>query len=340
MSDEQKQTTSDYKASNDGSKMRLQMGIPVEAPAEKAAAPIHRTGGITHRMTVRDGVVGPLEVSSAMGGTRQAGPDPVKATAVGSHGQRISLNEAQADTVVDLGGALGSTKASVWADLGYLVKDTVNGGYRVVGEQQNPSTPPTAKQPETAAPAKVEPAVDLSNVKGTSDAVDAALKTVQELAPVRYEQMVESAARGQAIDYTSIARDIGAERGDGIEAVVTAHREAGVQVLKNIDSSIDPVAYERWAQRDPGKASDIIRAVMQKNMGPLAASVREYSQQRTAMIEQKVEQANVQTTRIEGKLHISRASLGLSPTKGAGDFKTQWISLQQAIRDGHVEIAD
>jgi hypothetical protein len=60
------------------------------------------------------------------------------------------------------------------------------------------------------------------------------------------------------------------------------------------------------------------------------------------MIEQKVEQANVVTKRGEnGVLMISRASLGLAPTVKHGDFGGEtFMSVQQAIREGHIEIAD
>ena len=279
-----------------------------------------------------------------MGGTRQAGPDPVRATAVGPQGQRISLNEAKGDTVVDLGGALGSTKASVWADLGYLVKDTVNGGYRLPEEPQGFNQPAPANKQDQPVPQPpvVEPAVDLTSVKGTTSVADHTLLAVQQMAPANYEAMIESAARGKDVNYKAIANDLGVEDGgESVENMVGEFREAGIQVLRVVDPTINPLAFEKFVQRDPGKASDILRAVLSHDMGPLAKAAREYSQVRNTMIEQKVEAANVVTKRENGVLMISRASLGLAPTVRRGDFGGEtYISLAQAIREGHVEIAE
>lgn len=99
----------------------------------------------------------------------------MKATAIGSHGQRVSLTEAGPDTVIDLGGDLGSTKASVWEGMGYIERDPSGRGYRVVGSSapSAAATPPVAPpQPPVVKPAEVNPA-DVAGVPPTSAQADA-----------------------------------------------------------------------------------------------------------------------------------------------------------------------
>ena len=319
---------------------------PAGAPAPSAPAPVSTEPLIKRSQpTVRyqangDGT-GVLMTSAPTLAKVAAGPSTVQATATNSNGQRIPLSLAGMDDVIDLGGSMGATKASIWLQMGELVK-LPGGGFARPGQEQNAATPkPNEQKPNEQAP-QDQPvtASDLANVVGTTDAEEAILRDVRENVPAQFEGMIEKAARGQEIDYDGMARDMGVEGGAGIEQMVAAHRNAGIQVLRNIDPTIDPLAFEAYVQKNPDLASNIVRDMLKKDPSSLVKAGRAYVADRVNRIEQKAISMGVETKRgQDGKLYIARSAVGLQPTPRRGDFPADnWISLDQAVREGHVEI--
>lgn len=333
---EQNATHSEY--SKDGNIHKVQMGVP-DAPATPApAAPVHRQGGITYRY---DMVKGEMSTSSPKIVTITA--PKAEAFALNAQGTAVDLSEASASSVITIPGK-GDSTAAAWVAAGMLKRAPNGQGYVLAGDaaratapnaqqqQQKPQDQPTVEQTVTAA--------DLANVQGTSDADEAVLRDVQEGAPAQFEGMIEAAARGSEINYDNIAREVGVEGGAGIEQMVAAHRNAGIQVLRNIDSTIDPLAFEAYVQKDPDLASNIIRGMLKKDPSALVKAGRAYVADRTNRIERKVIGMGIDTKRgNDGTLYIARSAVGLEPTPKRGDFPADnFISLKEAQRLGLVTI--
>jgi hypothetical protein len=315
-----------------------------KAGSEQAKAPSspYRTGHEAIRVTVTEDGATTLSRSSATGVKAPSGPSVTEATAVNEHGQRARLDEASAKTVLNLGPALGDATAEVWERLGY-VRKLSTGGYELTSQPQSfskPAAPQPAQQQQQPAPPPASPVepVDLSGVKGTSDDAESTLRLMQENASVHLESLIHQAATGKQIDYRAVAAEIGDQDGGrSLENMVAEHRDAGVAVLRSVDSTISPVAFEAYIQQKPDLANKIIRAALRKDLGPLAEAARAYAEERTNDIETRINDAGVKTTRHGKTLLISRADLGIA--MGRGDFASSpWITLAEALRTQAIDL--
>jgi hypothetical protein len=305
-----------------------------QAGNEPQATPSpYRTGGVVTRVQMSED--GSATVSTSEPRSAPKKEAPADAFAMDDVLGPVGLDRATAKSVVTIKG-MGDSSAEAWVNMGVLRKAANGQGYELVQSAATPApnVPAAAKPNDVPAPAKAEVAVDLSNVKGTSEGEEATLTSLKTDGGVHFESLITQAVQGKDLDVAAVAKEMGMEDGgDAITSMVAAHREAGAQVLRNIDPTISGEAFERWAQKDPDRADAIIRATLAKDLGPLAEAGRQYAAERANRIEAVVNGAGVETRREGGKLMLSRKALGL-PTGGRGDFETAWISVQDALKSG------
>jgi hypothetical protein len=322
-------------------------GNEVDTNFNKAAAeqkptdgqPVVKVGGQVTRVQFNGTDAAPvISHSTPAATTKKVGPEANRATALGDQGQRIDLSEAGPKTVIHLGEALGDAPANVWEDLGYIVKDRINGGYKVVGQESpNPSAPASStktNQPEPAKPAAIDPAL-LQGVKGSSAGADTVIAQLTKAVPIAVEGMIEAAAKGADIDFEAIGQHLGEGGGARLEAAVAEHREAGIRVLANL--GVNASDFEQHLQEtDPDLASTIARDVfVKKDMSSLIRAGQEYKAQRAARLAQIATSKGVDA-RVDGdgQVYFRRSSLGLSKFAGSGDFRTEFVSEREARRLG------
>lgn len=328
---------------SDGASLEEAMNKKPEAPA---ASPF-KTGGIVTRVTVSSETgETTLSTSSAKGANVATGPKLTDATALDNQGNRISLNDAAPDTVIDLGGNLGSSNAATWERLGYIVKDRQNGGYRVVAQEQSaPSVPadkkagdpaPTTKPEDVAFQAKPEDAI---GIPGTSADVDSFQTTLVTKTPMAFEGALTSIVKGVDVDWAQLAEAHKADPKEFQAQGEKLHGEyiaAGQKALSNV-GVVNHEGFEAWAREQGDRATDAVRdLVSNKSTAALQKLGREYVAMSNNKLATLLESKGVDTKIIGGVLHVSRASLGLSPTSGTGDFKTSTMTLAQAIREGYI----
>lgn len=315
---------------------------------QKAAPSPYKTGGRVTRAVVSFDTGEVTMSHSAPAGVKVDAVPAAGATFLNAHGQRADLRDATPDSVIDLGGDLGSTTASVWESMGKM-RRLSTGGYEVIGQDfSKPAAPPSAQpvqqqqqqQPPVAAPpasAPVEP-VDLSSVKGTSDAAENTLAMLRENAEVHLESMIHEASTGKEISFEAVAQEIGDhDKGESLRAMVVEHEVAGAAVLKAIDPTIDGEVFKTWLQERPNLADSVVRSVLKKDMSVLAEAARAYAEERTADIEARINDAGVKTMRHGKTLMISKEGLGIAV--GTADFTSHpWITLAEAIRTEAITI--
>jgi len=109
--------------------------------------------------------------------------------------------------------------------------------------------------------------------------------------------------------------------------------------IARVDSSIDPDAFTAWLLKSPELADTVTRDIMGKSVREVQNAAREYVKNRDGAIESALVGKGIETTRIEGKLYMSRAALGLAPKPRMGDFPaSNWISVDDAVRGRHLTI--
>lgn len=307
-------------------------GSPDPSATPAPAAPLHKTGGITHRYNAATG-----ELSTSRPKTVTVTAPAAKAYALDAQGSPTDLSEANERSIVTIPG-MGDSPVSTWMRMGLLKRSANGRGFELAGEAASAAAATEAQPKQEQKVEQPATAADLANVQGTSEADEAVLRDVQEGAPAQFERMIEQAARGHQIDFDGIARDMGVEGGAGVEAMVSAHREAGVQVLRNL--GVDPLAFERHLMGNPDLASTIIRSTLKKDMAPLVKAARAYSAERAEKVARIATSKNVPARVVGRVVMFDRASLGLPAVSGKGDFATREISEAEARRLGVLEIAE
>jgi hypothetical protein len=260
----------------------------------------------------------------------------------GPGGRSLTLAQATESDVVDLPG-IGNTTVGSAVQNNWLRPSASGKGYELVGAQQGAPEQQNEEAQQDAPPA-LNPE-DVRGVPGTSAEADATLATFAQKAPNALDGALESIARG--VDPTRVFEVAAQQVGDEnfVASARAMHQEfitSGQAVLKNVgvpEGNFE--AFENWARRvDPDAASNAVRdLVKHRSVSKLADLGRAYVQARETSLEQKLSSMNVPTTRIEGALYVSRASLGLPNTPARGVFKgSPWISAKDAEKQGHLQI--
>jgi len=308
------------------------------APARAPEAP--RQMGPMRVQVLEDGS---MQVSQGRVTGYQAEPIVDRGVQVrGPGGRSITLVQATENDIVDLPG-IGETTVASAVQNNWLRPNASGRGFELVGAQQG-APQQQQNEPKQDAPPALNPE-DAHGVPGTSAEADATFATFAEKAPAALDGALESIAKG--LDPTRVFEVAAQQVGDEnfVASARAMHQEfitSGQAVLRNVgvpEGNFE--AFENWARRtDPEAASTAVRDLAKhRSVSKLADLGRAYVQARETSLEQKLSSMNVETTRFEGLLYVSREALGLPSLPGRGDFKgSRFISVRDAERLGHLQI--
>jgi hypothetical protein len=259
-----------------------------------------------------------------------------------SAGQPTTLSQAKPSDVIDFGPGRGDTTVQVALSLGWIVPSAA-GGYMLPGGQQPAEEQqPKDEQAQQQDSAPVNPA-DVRGVEGTSAQSDATLQALQTHAPAQLEHLIDSiGAKGVIPDFDEVSQMLGDENaGAKIAQLHSEQIRAGQTVLKNVDASINPEAFEAWVRRtNPDFASTIVRDMLvHHSAASLAQAARSYVKARDNALATRLDGMGIETQRRDGVLYISREAVGLQPTPRRGDFGGEtFISVAEAEKLGLLTI--
>jgi hypothetical protein len=269
-------------------------------------------------------------------------PAEKTAVTVRSNAGPITLAQAGPDSIADFPG-FGETSCAAAVTMGLLVPRN-GGGYEAV---QSASAAPATQQQQQPQQKKADesPAGDPTGIEPTSAQTDQTLSAIESKSPAALEGLVTSLSQTGEVSpaiIADMARTHGVEPAQmqaQVDAIVADHTRAARQAIARVDSSIDPDSFTAWLLKSPELADRVTRDVMGKSVREVQNAAREYVNKRDGAIESALVGKGIETTRIEGKLYMSRKALGLAPKPRMGDFPaSDWIAVDEAVRAGHLTI--
>jgi hypothetical protein len=277
-------------------------------------------------------------------------PQREQASARNAAGCPISLSVASAKDVITLPGGLGDARADVWESLGYIRK-SATGGYDVVGQEQPQSE---QRQEQKSAEKKVEEpaadaakAADVSNVPGTTDAVDKFQADLAKRAPVGFDGLLTSLVRTGEMP-SALVDDLARQNGQdsaeftaNVQRMTSEYVAAGRAVVANVGVT-QPEVFEQWARATQPEAFDnaVRDLVNGKSVARLADLGRRFVSQNNDRLASLITSKGVLAEVRDSQVWVKRSDLGLSPTPAKGDFgRNEWSTLQQIIREGRITVA-
>ncbi len=313
--------------------MKAEQATPPSAPRQIGAA-----------RYVVDTTTGAGRFETSQPREYRAAPVESQGVTVRSNAGPITLAQATGADIINIPALQGETNIATALSLGYVVP-RAGGGYELtaLAQSQQPQQQAGQQKPTEKPKADEEAAGDPTGVEPTSLKTDQTLSAIESRTPQALEGLITSLSQTGEIP-TALVEDMArqhdvdpAQMQADVNALVADHTRAARQAIARVDASINPDSFQAWLLKSPELADRVTRGIMAKSVAEVQAAAREYAKNRDGAIESALIGSGVDTTRIEGKLYVSRKALGLAPKPRMGDFPaSDWISADEAQRAGHL----
>jgi len=255
-----------------------------EKPESAPAEPIHREGGVVHRLQMREDGSSDLSVvrRGPVGAPAESNDPLDSATLNGMRVPRARLTEKAMLDYPRLGGSMPLSQA---VDFGWLKKNA-DGSYSWAGEMADLATAPAVAAANDQKAADGD--ISMIGVEGTKSTTDMAVKLLRRDAGETVANGLTQAViagKDPAAFIADISRRSGqseAEIRQAVDAVTADYSRAAKQVavangLRPGDASWD--MFTAWVSENQAQAGHdaLTRFVDDHEAGPLARLVRQYS---------------------------------------------------------------